>query len=90
MPTGSSAPRATTPMSDMGSALSILDVLNSAIGIAAPIYGGLLLGQLGVGMQPIVSLAHYALLLILVHVLVSAGSLPPARGGEQLHKEKKN
>jgi predicted MFS family arabinose efflux permease len=57
------------PTADAGSALSVLDVLNSAIGIAAPIYGGALLGQLGVSMQPLVSVAHYGLLIVLLRSL---------------------
>ena len=53
------------PTSEAGSALSFLDVVNSAIGVVAPLYGGLLLDKLGVRMQPLVSLGHYVLLFML-------------------------
>ena len=53
------------PTSEAGSALSFLDVVNSAIGVIAPLYGGLLLDKLGVRMQPLVSLGHYVLLFML-------------------------
>ena len=73
----SSAFSKAVPASDAGSALSVLDVLNSAIGIAAPVYGGVLLGRVGVGMQPLISLAHYVVLLVLVGALLERAAPPP-------------
>ena len=73
----SSAFSKAVPASDAGSALSVLDVLNSAIGIAAPVYGGVLLGRVGVGMQPLISLAHYLVLLVLVGALLERAAPPP-------------
>jgi predicted MFS family arabinose efflux permease len=54
------------PVRDAASALSVLDVFNSAIGILAPLYGGVVLGRLGIESQPAVSVAHYLALLFLV------------------------
>jgi len=51
--------------SDAGAALAVQDVLNAAIGLVAPIYGGVLLERLGVGLQPHLSCAHYLVLLVL-------------------------
>ena len=56
--------------------MSVLDVFNSAIGILAPLYGGLVLGRLGVESQPAVSAVHYLALLL----LVLAGGLGSERG----------
>ena len=58
------------PKEDVGAALSVLDVLNSAVGIISPLYGGLLLGRLGVEYQPLISCIHYLLLLVAVTALV--------------------
>ena len=57
--------------SDAGAALSVLDVLNSAVGVLAPMYGGLLLHHVGVGMQPHVSAAHYVLLFALAAATIA-------------------
>ena len=65
------------PTRDAGSALSILDVLNSAVGIAAPIYGGVLLHRLGVESQPSVSAVHY----VVLFALVRATSFAKGGGG---------
>ena len=67
------------PASDAGSALSVLDVLNSLVGIAAPIYGGVLLGRVGVTMQPAVSLAHYGVLLVLLRA-TALGAIAKQKG----------
>ena len=56
---------------DAGAALSVLDVLNSAVGVLAPMYGGLLLSRLGVGLQPHLSCVHYVLLLVLAKVTIA-------------------
>ena len=36
------------PVADSGTALSVLDVCQSAVGVIAPLYGGLLASRLGV------------------------------------------
>jgi len=51
------------PIEDIGVALSVLDVCNSAINVIAPLYGGLVIGKLGVAAQPLVASAHYLVLL---------------------------
>ena len=73
------------PVDDVASALSVLDVLNSAVGITAPIYGGTVLGRIGVEMQPAVSVTHYLLLFCLARVTIA--SLGTA-GGEEKQKSK--
>lgn len=57
----------------MGAALSVLDVCMSAVGILSPLYGGVLLGRLGVDYQPLLSAAHYLLLLVFATLLVGSG-----------------
>jgi len=52
------------PMADQGLVLSVLDVCNSGINIVAPLYGGFLVGRLGVAAQPLIASAHYATLLV--------------------------
>ena len=72
------------PTRDAGVALSVLDVLNSAVGVAAPLYGGLLLNRLGVSMQPTLSFAHYIALLVLARLTVAR---PRAASTEAKKKE---
>lgn len=60
------------PATEAASALSVLDVLNSALGVVAPIYGGLLFGRLGVGMQPAVSVANYLILIALARATLGS------------------
>ena len=64
------------PVSNAASALSVLDVLNSAIGICAPLYGGVVMGRFGVEMQPAVSVAHYVALLLLAQIAL-VGRIDP-------------
>ena len=59
------------PAEDAASALSVLDLLNSAVGVLAPIYGGVVLGRLGVGMQPVISVTHYLILLGLAQMTLT-------------------
>mmetsp|Transcript_75128 Transcript_75128/g.149191 ORF Transcript_75128/g.149191 Transcript_75128/m.149191 type:complete len:101 (-) Transcript_75128:93-395(-) len=65
------------PAADMGAALSVLDVLNAAVGVVAPLYGGALLGQLGVGSQPALSAVHY--IICLAVLLISLPSFVAAQ-----------
>lgn len=76
------------PKRDAGSALSLLDVLNSAVGVCAPLYGGALLGKLGVSMQPLVSCAHYALLFAATWATIGWRSAPSS-STDQAMKEKR-
>ena len=62
------------PTRDAGAALSVLDVLNAAVGMLAPIYGGVLLHRLGVSFQPYLSLVHYLLLLALARATLARRS----------------
>lgn len=48
------------PSVDTGAALGLLDVLNSSIGVAAPLLGGLLLGAFGSDQLPVAGAATYA------------------------------
>ena len=66
------------PASDAGSALSVLDLCNSIIGMTAPIYGGVLLGRIGVLRQPVISLVHYATLLGLATALTGKSTARPS------------
>ena len=59
------------PSRDAGAALSVLDVLSSAIGIVAPIYFGQIFNYLGVHSQPLLSAVHYVLLLVLAQATVA-------------------
>ena len=43
------------PVADSGTALSVLDVCQSAVGVVAPLYGGFLVSRLGVQAQPALS-----------------------------------
>ena len=42
--------------------LGALDVLQSAVGVAAPLVGGLVLAETGLGAQPVVALVLYTCL----------------------------
>ena len=75
--------RKVVPKSDVGAALSVLDVLNSAVGILSPLYGGMLLGRLGVGYQPHISCAHYLVLFSLVHLLIGTSSSQDKRDAKK-------
>jgi hypothetical protein len=59
-------------LADQGLALSVLDVCNAAIGIVAPLYGGAVLGRVGVTQQPLFATAHYLILLPLTGFFASA------------------
>lgn len=48
------------PQSDLGAALGALNVLLSASGVVGPLYGGKIMGSLGVLARPSVAAAHYA------------------------------
>jgi MFS family permease len=74
------------PTEDMGVALSVLDVCNSAINVIAPLYGGLVIGRLGIAAQPLVASAHYLLLLPPTWLVVRA-VVPPAPA-DRLSKKK--
>ena len=58
------------PTKDSGTALSVLDVCSSAVGVVSPLYGGLLLSHLGVSAQPAIATAHYVLLLAASHLVL--------------------
>ena len=51
--------------------------LNSAVGVLAPMYGGLLLSRLGVNYQPHLSCAHYVLLLVLAKATIARKTSTP-------------
>lgn len=74
------------PAEDIGVVLSVLDVCSSAINVVAPLYGGLIIGRLGVAAQPLVASAHYLLLLPPTWVAVRA-VVPPAPA-DRLSKKK--
>mmetsp|Transcript_49514 Transcript_49514/g.115911 ORF Transcript_49514/g.115911 Transcript_49514/m.115911 type:complete len:191 (-) Transcript_49514:100-672(-) len=62
------------PQSEMGAALAVLDVLQSCVGVVAPLLGGVLLGSVPVERQPLVAATCNALLT--VQLLVA---YPPSR-----------
>lgn len=53
------------PQSDLGAALGTLNVLLSASGVVGPLYGGELMGALGVLARPTVTAVHYAFFFVL-------------------------
>lgn len=53
------------PHSDLGAALGALNVLLSASGVVGPLYGGKIMGSLGVLARPAVAAAHYAAFFVL-------------------------
>lgn len=52
------------PQSDLGAALGTLNVLLSASGVVGPVYGGKLMGVLGVLARPTVTAGHYAVFFV--------------------------
>ena len=52
--------------------LGVFDVLSSACGVVAPLYGGIVTGRAGYGAQPLVAAGHFAVLTALATVLVPA------------------
>lgn len=57
------------PLEDLGAALGVLNVLSSASGVLAPLYGGELVGYLGIMARPTVNAAHYAVFFVLWWVM---------------------
>lgn len=53
------------PQGDLGAALGVQNVLLSASGVVGPLYGGKLMGHLGVLARPTVNAAHYAAFFVL-------------------------
>jgi MFS family permease len=74
------------PTQDIGVALSVLDVCSSAINVVAPLYGGLVIGRLGVAHQPLVAAAHYLLLLPPTWAVVR--SIAPPASADRLSSKK--
>ena len=64
------------PTRDAGAALAVLDTLNSAVGVIAPLYGSFLSHHFGVGRQPLVSFVHYLVLLGLARVTLCRPGAP--------------
>ena len=60
------------PRESMGLVLGVFDVLSSACGVVAPLYGGIVTGRAGYGAQPLVAAGHFAVLTALATVLVPA------------------
>ena len=58
------------PRESMGLVLGVFDVLSSACGVVAPLYGGIVTGRAGYGAQPLVAAGHFAVLTALATVLV--------------------
>ena len=58
------------PKESMGLVLGVFDVLSSACGVVAPLYGGIVTGRAGYGAQPLVAAGHFAVLTALATVLV--------------------
>jgi hypothetical protein len=61
------------PASEMASALAGLDVLMSAVGVAAPVAGGFLLDGVAAARQPLVGAALHAAVLLVVLVAFAPG-----------------
>ena len=64
------------PTRDAGAALAVLDTLNSAVGVIAPLYGSFLSHHFGVGRQPLVGFVHYLVLLGLARVTLCRPGAP--------------
>lgn len=62
------------PQESMGLVLGVFDVLSSACGVVAPLYGGLVTGRAGYAAQPLVAAAHFAVLCVM-----AMGLLPAAK-----------
>ena len=60
------------PRESMGLVLGVFDVLSSACGVVAPLYGGIVTDRAGYGAQPLVAAGHFAVLTALATVLVPA------------------
>lgn len=61
------------PQSDLGAALGTLNVLLSASGVVGPLYGGKLMGVLGVLARPAVTAGHYAVFFVVWWVMEMRG-----------------
>lgn len=57
------------PQGDLGAALGVQNVLLSASGVVGPLYGGKIMGVLGVLARPTVNAAHYAAFFVLWWVM---------------------
>ena len=68
------------PRESMGLVLGVFDVLSSACGVVAPLYGGIVTGRAGYGAQPLVAAGHFAVLTALATVLV-----PRPKGKAKAH-----
>lgn len=66
------------PQDNMGSALAVLDVISSAVGVVAPLLGGLVVQYGGLLAKPIAAGSGHALLLL----ALLAGALPKGVQGE--------
>ena len=69
------------PAADQALVLSVLDIGNSAINVVAPLYGGSVVGRLGIASQPLLAAAHYALLLAPTALVVRRAESEAARRG---------
>ena len=64
-------------MRQVDAAFLIWQVLNAAINVLAPLYGGMLISAVGVPNQPLVATCHYLMLLPLTLLAV-----PPIRANK--------
>ncbi len=67
------------PKESMGLVLGVFDVLSSACGVVAPLYGGIVTGRAGYGAQPLVAAGHFAVLTALATVLVPSPKVKAKR-----------
>ena len=68
-------------MRQVDAAFLIWQVLNAAINVLAPLYGGMLISAVGVPNQPLVATCHYLMLLPLTLLAV-----PPIRAKAKAQK----
>lgn len=66
------------PPSEVGLAFSVLNVCQSAVSIIAPLWGGLLLGHVGIASQPAIAAVNYAILLLLSRVILAKPAISDA------------
>ena len=71
------------PQSDLGSALAVLDVISSAVGVVAPLLGGLVVQWGGLVAKPIAAGTAQTLLLC----ALLCGALPKVRGATKAKEE---
>ena len=72
----------------LGALLSWCAPCVAQVGVCAPLYGGALLGRLGVSAQPAVAAAHYVALLVLAQATICSTKRLPDGSAAAAAKKK--